>query len=200
MLIATQTSMSSARFNNIASANTRLEAFFAATVQALEKYRRNRPRRPSLSGARFGSQGASPANSISARFDSKAAGVGAGASPLDSLSYRSARADVDRRREQFAQQWRACVLDSNAELTADALTETTRPVFEALLELGDWAVDLSGLPVEQVNGVHLAVILRATLRHKDTTKGWDEALNVAREAVIRMGLPERKVLSGLIKK
>jgi hypothetical protein len=200
MLAVAQASMSSARFNSISITHTRLEELVASTVEAFDRYRRNRPRRTSLSGARFGSHEASPANAIGARFDSKSAGVGAGASPLDSLSYKSARAEIDRRREEFAQQWRACVLDSNAELTADALTETARPVFEALLELGDWAVDLSGLSAERVNGVHLAVILRATLRHKSTTKGWEEALNVAREAVIRMGLPERKVLSGLIKK
>lgn len=200
MLSTAQASMSSARFHSIPTANIGWESFVASTVEIVEKFRRNHSRRTSLSGARFGNASAPPANPIGARFDSKVAGVGASASPMDSLSYQSARAEIIRKREAYASQWRACVLSPNAQLTADALTETTRPVFEALLELGDWAIDLSGLQAEQVNGVHLAVILRATFRHKKTTKGWDEALQVARQAVVRMGLEERKVLSGLIKK
>lgn len=180
------------------AANYRVEKAAALVNEVVEKFRRNHPRPTSLSGARFGNQGASEAGCGGARFNSKSAG--ASASPLDSLSYKGVSAEVVRKRAIFNAQWRACVTNANAALTADALTETVEPVFQALLELGEWSVDLSGLQPDQVNGVHLAVILRATLRHKKTTHGWDEALQVARAAVARMNLDERKVLSGLIKK
>ncbi len=152
-------------------------------LEAYASFRRRSSRQGGMSGARFDSQ-------------SEAAQT----AQLDSALYRSARFSEAKKREEFNRQWRERVLLPDAPLTANALTETAKPVFEALLELGDWAIDLSGLCPSEVNGVHLAVILRATLRHKQTTKGWESALEVARQALRLANVDERKVLSGLVKK
>ncbi|MBE3025971.1 hypothetical protein [Janthinobacterium sp. GW458P] len=100
--------------------------------------------------------------------------------------------------DEFTSEWKKGVLDPDAEVSANALTRTARPVFRAMLELGDWAVDLSGLDPKQVSAIHLAVILRATLRRKEKVKGWSDALRVARESLAQSGVDERKILSGLI--
>lgn len=200
MLPTVQGANSLSPFANFPSGGLGLGDVVAYTIETYEKFRRGRPRAMSLSGARFATQGSQPGSPVVAKFDSKVSGAGAGSSPLDSLGYQRALAEIIGRRAAFNKQWRASVLNPEAQLTADALTETARPVFQALLELGDWSVDLSGLPAAEVNCVHLAVILRTTLRHKKTTTGWDEALRVCRAAAARMEMDERKVLSGLIKK
>jgi hypothetical protein len=121
-------------------------------------------------------------------------------SQLDSSSYKVARSKMSQVRDRYACEWKAQLLNPQAEVSSSALTSTLRPVVQALLELGPGGVNLSSLPVESVNGVHLAVVLRATLKRKDFTPGWDDALRVARAALAREGIDETKVLSGLIPK
>jgi hypothetical protein len=97
----------------------------------------------------------------------------------------------------LAAKWKAMLLDRNAPVNAKALTATVKPIFQALSWFGAGAVDLSDLPVESVNGMHLAVILRATYSRKSQTFGWDRALDVAREALKRDGINEAHALAGL---
>lgn len=119
-------------------------------------------------------------------------------SPLDSSAYRAARSRASVIREAYAKEWKEHVLNPQAEVSANALTKTVRPVIRALLELGPGGVDLSDLPHGRVNGVHLAVVLRATLRRQVATPGWEEALEKARYALARDRIDEAKVLSGLL--
>lgn len=97
----------------------------------------------------------------------------------------------------LARQWRCLLLDPHAERNANALTRTVKPLFSALSQFGPGAIDLRDLPVERVNGVHLAVILRSTMTRKRETLGWDDALRVAREALRRDGIDENDALVGL---
>lgn len=94
--------------------------------------------------------------------------------------------------------WKSLLLNPSAEINANALSLTVKNLFEAILEYGQMTIDLRGLPIEKVNGVHLAVILRATFSKKNNTPGWDEALLIVKDALKRDGLDEANVLFGLI--
>lgn len=107
--------------------------------------------------------------------------------------------DANERLFALDRLWRSRVLNPDAQSTANALSETLKPVFAALLEFGPGAIDLSGLPADQAHPLHLAVTLRATLQAKALTPGWDDALDVARLACSRMGIDEQRALTGLLK-
>lgn len=98
---------------------------------------------------------------------------------------------------RLAQQWSAQLLNPQAGTRGKDLAKTATPVFEALLHLGPASIDLRNLPAEQVNGMHLAVILRATLSRRASTPGWDTALGLARQALVRAGIDPEIALSGL---
>jgi len=117
---------------------------------------------------------------------------------LDSVGFKTARTAHQKEIAELAAGWKRQLLDRHAELSANALTKTVKPVFKALTLFGAGAVDLRGLSVETVNGVHLAVVLRATLTRKAQTLGWSEALSVARAALQRDGIDETDALAGLI--
>jgi hypothetical protein len=125
--------------------------------------------------------------------------IGTQDSYLDSDGYahevqcRSAEANA------LTAKWKTQVLNRGAAVNANALTVTVKPVFEALTLLGAGAVDLRDLSTKEVNGVHLAVVLRATYKQRERTPGWKDALAIAREALSRDGLDEKDALIGLIK-
>ena len=119
-------------------------------------------------------------------------------SHLDSAEFTRIKAQRVEGASVLSEQWKKLLLDRDAAVNANALTLTARPVFQALLQFGPGAVDLRDLPVERVNGVHLAVILRATLTKKNLTPGWADALSVARAAIARDKLSEADALGGLI--
>lgn len=123
---------------------------------------------------------------------------GANSSNLDSLGYLSARDRAAEEIEELAAKWKALLLDTAAPKTANALTRTARPIFQALLQFGPGAIDLRGLSPAEINVDHLAVILRATLSHKHRTPGWTEALHVAREALRGDPQAQDDTLGGLI--
>jgi hypothetical protein len=62
-------------------------------------------------------------------------------------------------------------------------------------------IDFTDLPLDQVNGMQLAVALRATnprlLKDRSKILGWDEALQVAKQALQRDDLNWEHALSGL---
>lgn len=98
---------------------------------------------------------------------------------------------------RFAAQWKTSLLDRNAGRRAKDLSKTVQPVMQALLAFGPAAIDLRDLPVDRVNGMHLAVVLRATLTCRSQTPGWDQALSTAEAALRRDGLNTTSALSGL---
>ena len=89
------------------------------------------------------------------------------------------------------------ILDRSLGHKADDLTPTVMLLFSDMLS--DWfTLDLSDLPVDQVNSIQLCVVLRATWSRKDLVKGWDAALEVAKAAVIRDGYTLDDALGGLL--
>ncbi|MNX82943.1 hypothetical protein D3C86_1146860 [compost metagenome] len=94
--------------------------------------------------------------------------------------------------------WKKLVLNPSAKIDAASLSETTMPLFQALADGGPQSIDLADLPLERVNGVHLAVVLRATFSRKHEVSGWHEALHKARTALRRDGISEEDALMGLL--
>jgi hypothetical protein len=76
--------------------------------------------------------------------------------------------------------WHNHLLNPSAEDNVNTLTETVGWLFDDLME--DIQIDLSGLKADEINPQHLATILRGTYSRQDTIPGWQEALNVAKEA------------------
>ena len=105
--------------------------------------------------------------------------VGPG-NPLDVL----AREQV----EAAAQAWRAGLFSLDAAHNADALTPTVMGAYRFLMSFGPRSIDLRGLNVRSVNGMHLAAILRCTHPWRGEVPGWRDALAVACRALERSGL------------
>jgi hypothetical protein len=123
-------------------------------------------------------------------------------SSLDSCSFLDVAFEIQQRRNQreahsLALCWKRGVLSPDAAWDADTLDRTVEPLFEALIKLGPGAIDLRGLREEEVNGMHLAVVLRGTFAVRHQTLGWQEALKVADAALRRQGIPPQEALIGL---
>jgi len=99
--------------------------------------------------------------------------------------------------EKLEAEWMEGLMNKDASILANGLSKTVTAVYSAVTQFGPAAINLSGLDPDKVNGVHLAVILRVTHEHKDKVPGWQEALEVAKLAVIREGHTIEEVLSGL---
>jgi hypothetical protein len=117
---------------------------------------------------------------------------------LDSIAFQIQQAVDQRTMGDLAERWKRFVLDASAAWDADALDSTVEPLFEALIKLGPSAIDLRGLREEQVNGMHLAVVLRATFTVRHQTLGWQDALKVAESALRKQGCSPQEALMGLL--
>ncbi len=98
----------------------------------------------------------------------------------------------------LAAQWKTSLLDRAAGRRSRDLSRTVEPVMEALLSFGPAAIDLRDLPADRVNGMHLAVVLRATFTRRAQTPGWNQALAVAQAALRRDNISVDSALSGLL--
>jgi hypothetical protein len=93
--------------------------------------------------------------------------------------------------------WLRRVLDTQLEHTSSELTRTTRAVFEVLARYGPEAINVDCLSAH-VNGVHLAMVLRATADELEGTPAWTKALQYARAALESAGIDPHEALYGLI--
>jgi hypothetical protein len=92
-------------------------------------------------------------------------------------------------------EWKKFLFDYKAA----ELSQTTTALFRKLMNEGYASLDLSGLSADTVNGMHLAVILRATATKQREVKGWGEALDIAKPALIAQGVSWTDALAGLYK-
>lgn len=92
--------------------------------------------------------------------------------------------------------WLQRVLDPRIGATSAELTRTTRAVFEVLARHGAGAINLGGFGA-RVNGMHLAMVLRATADELDGTEAWKKALAIARSSLERAGVDPNVALYGL---
>lgn len=100
--------------------------------------------------------------------------------PLDALA--------NQQEDAIAYTWRAGLFSLTASHGADDLTPTVMGAFRSLMSFGPRAVDLRGLNVHTVNGMHLVAILRSTHSWRGEVPGWREALTVACQALERSEL------------
>lgn len=92
------------------------------------------------------------------------------------------------------------VLDIEAPSDVNAISKTIKNVFVALSKVGPEGIDLNGLEPDQVNGKHLAAMLRATGQWRDQVPGWRRAIEVAKKALDRAGINPINALFGLTDK
>lgn len=74
--------------------------------------------------------------------------------------------------------WRTRICDRTLGHSADDLTPTVRSLFEDMML--EKPIDLSWVTVDQVNSMHMCVVLRATCMEKVT--GWTHAFDVTKLA------------------
>jgi hypothetical protein len=94
--------------------------------------------------------------------------------------------------------WDLYLTDINAPVDVNAIAKTLDLVFEAMNKYGAGAVDLCNLHAPNINGEHLAAILRATSSIKNLIPGWANALNVAKTALTNQHIEIEDALFGLI--
>lgn len=95
--------------------------------------------------------------------------------------------------------WLQRVLNPALDGSAAELTETTRAVFEVLARHGVGAIALHGFDPAPVNGMHLAMVLRATADELEGDPRWQRALVRARAALDAAGVNPSEALYGLLK-
>jgi hypothetical protein len=116
--------------------------------------------------------------------------------------WRSAPLDSPELREQqeahaMARAWRRGLYDRELASGPAELDQTVSALFGALLRFGPQRVDLRDLPAARVNAMHLTAVLGATFYCRRDVIGWNEAVAVAREALIRDGIDPDDALAGL---
>lgn len=93
---------------------------------------------------------------------------------------------------------KSLISSENKSVEVDDLTVTAESVLEAISEFGPKILNLSLLDSNQVQGEHLATVLRTSFDWRDNVPGWNEALQVARQALLREGVDPEDALYGLV--
>lgn len=100
--------------------------------------------------------------------------------------------------EQEGILWRRYVVDPSALVDTDTISETVDHVFQMASRFGPSSLDFRGLRAEDVNGEHLAAALRASSSFSYMTPGWEDALQVAHDAILAAGGDPQDTLFGMI--
>lgn len=94
--------------------------------------------------------------------------------------------------------WQQHVFNPTASADIDSLTETVEGILNFIAEFGPSCISLNGFQPLAVQGEHLATLLRASSTWRDEIEGWDNALDVAKEALIRENINPADALFGMI--
>lgn len=94
-------------------------------------------------------------------------------------------------------QWKERVCNVRTPTNDEALFETFEIVSSLVSESRPSDLDVRGLQADAVNGEHLVALLRASYLERASVPGWDDALTVAREALVLAHLPFEDHLEGL---
>ena len=98
----------------------------------------------------------------------------------------------------LATKWRRNVTDPKSSVDVDAISVTMDSVFEWMALWGPESINLGSMVETDVQGEHLAAVLRATSSWSDVVPGWGEALAHARKALAYEGVDPEDALYGLI--
>ena len=94
--------------------------------------------------------------------------------------------------------YRNHICNRTASTCVENLTETATQILIEITEVSITGLDFSDFTLDQVNSEHLCVLLRTTYRWKDDIKGWNLALEVAKEALDRDGIDKEDALYGIL--
>ena len=94
-------------------------------------------------------------------------------------------------------QWKGRVCNVRTPTNDEALFETFEIVSSLVSGSRPSDLNVRGLQADTVNGEHLVALLRASYLERANVPGWDDALTVAREALILAHLPVEDHLEGL---
>ena len=94
--------------------------------------------------------------------------------------------------------WQKYVFDPHAPTDVDSLTETVEAALDRLAAYGLDGMNFHGMDPNNVQGEHLAAVLRATSTWKESLPGWRSALKVAELALVREGVDPKDALFGMI--
>jgi hypothetical protein len=130
-------------------------------------------------------------------FSATLAQLGGRFSFLDSRSYIVERSENHKAINVISEHWKKHLYNLSAWFDVDTLSETIDGIYDAIDQFGPGAIDLSSIESKDVNGVHLAAILRATFPFQNFTQGWDHALGEAVSALQRDGVDINDALAGL---
>lgn len=89
------------------------------------------------------------------------------------------------------------VFDPFAPTDVDTISETVSSLVDLVYDRGFHAIDFTRIEPDEVNGEHLAAVLRMTSANRILVKGWKHALCVARKALHRQNANIANVLVGL---
>lgn len=98
----------------------------------------------------------------------------------------------------FSVYWKKFLMDPRASVDVDAISESIDHIYEAIDQFGPGGIDLNNLRAQDVNGEHLAAILRATSSWKTLVPGWIDALQVAAAALKIANVDAEDALFGLV--
>ena len=98
----------------------------------------------------------------------------------------------------FGHEWKHYIFNVASPTDVDAISQTIERVLETVVQYGPECVDLTSAEPEQVNGEHLAALLRATFVWQDKVPGWRRGLDIATAALQRAGINPQDALIGLI--
>ena len=90
------------------------------------------------------------------------------------------------------------VFNPRAATDVDSITETVEAVLDAVAEFGPSVLKLQNLRPENVQGEHLAALLRVSSTWQDDVLDWGNALEVAANAVTLAGSDPKDILFGMI--
>ena len=94
--------------------------------------------------------------------------------------------------------WQYNVFNPAAPVDVDSLTETADSALDFVAAFGPTSIRLTGLNPAQVQGEHLATLLRVLSTWRNEIPGWHDALLVDSAALERAGIDPKDALFGMI--
>lgn len=101
-------------------------------------------------------------------------------------------------RMKSTSQIRGMICNKEASTDIEHLSHTVEAALLAISEFGPQVIDLHNLSPTEVQGEHLATLLRATSTWKAEISGWEETLNIAAQALTESGIDPADALYGMI--
>ncbi|MFZ6873531.1 hypothetical protein ACO0LF_15855 [Undibacterium sp. Di27W] len=80
----------------------------------------------------------------------------------------------------------------------DSLSETVESAFEIISRFGPGAIVLNEFQRNHVNGEHLASLLRVTYHYRFNIDGWNDAFELAVNALKNEGIDAQDALAGML--